>query len=254
MKSNAEQVKVRQILEEKYHDDKYKEKDQRNAHLRGKSRAYEHYRRLFNNVCNKKILDFGCGDGWMSIELAKEGASVWGIDISTELLKKAIKNTKQYKVSSRAAYAKMAGEELEFENSSFDLVIGSAILHHVDVHLAVKEIFRVLVPGGKAIFIEPMNQNIALRVWRLLTPWRRSPTEKALSTRELKIINNIFKKTNTDFYYLISIFTSGLIIIFGTNIVLRGLNRTAVKFDKYVLSKFKWLGKYASVVVLELEK
>ena len=148
----------------------------------------------------------------------------------------------------------MACENLTFEENFFDLIMGSAVLHHTDLNPAIKNIFRVLKPGGKAIFIEPLNQNIFLKSWRKVTPWRRSPAEKALVNADLKIIQELFPKARFHFFKLFSIVTQGLIIIFPHNKFLNYMDEVLEGLDDSLLRLFPFSGKYCAVVVIELIK
>jgi ubiquinone/menaquinone biosynthesis C-methylase UbiE len=55
--------------------------------------------------------------------------------------------------------------ELSFTDNSFDSIVGSSVLHHLEIEKAVSEMFRVLKPGGNIFFTEPnmMNPQIALQ-------------------------------------------------------------------------------------------
>ena len=244
----------RQKSEENYHNQKFKSlKTIKNA-KRAESKAYKFYSQLKRDVKGMKTLDFGCGNGWISIDLAKSGALVWGIDISEELIRYANNWAEKENLSDKIKFKKMTGEDLNFDDNFFDLVLGSAILHHTEIKLSLMQIFRVLKPGGRALFIEPMNQNIFLKTWRKLTPWRRSPTERALTHKDIMFIREVFPKMKPHYFGFISIFTSGLNIIFGKNKIFEFANIWAEKFDEIILKTFPFLGKYCSVVVLELEK
>ena len=87
-------LKERQKLEENFHDARYKVSKARQNVDRKKniSRSYTCFHDLRGDVRDLKVLDYGCGDGWTSIELAKEGATVWGIDISNESISKSSKS------------------------------------------------------------------------------------------------------------------------------------------------------------------
>lgn len=244
----------RQRIEESYHDKKYRNNISKNIGMMGSS-AYKFFRKLRNDVTNLRVLDFGCGDGWLSIDTCKEGAAeVFGIDISKELIEKANSLAGEKGLSNKVYFLKMPGENLTFLGNYFDLCLGSAILHHTDLNLAIKNIFRVLKPGGRAIFIEPLNQNIFLKRWRKLTPWRRSPVEKALVNDDLELIREIFPNAKFYFFKLISIFTGGLFIIFPNNKFLFYLNDLFESFDSKLLKLYPSLGKYCAIAVLELIK
>jgi ubiquinone/menaquinone biosynthesis C-methylase UbiE len=54
---------------------------------------------------------------------------------------------------------------MTFENRRFDYILGSSVLHHLDIEKAISEIYRVLKDGGIIAFTEPnmMNPQIALQ-------------------------------------------------------------------------------------------
>lgn len=249
-----QQLSSKQSIEASYHDRKYKDCQLVMTRKR-QEQAYNFFSRLRGDVRNLRILDYGCGVGWLSIDLVKEGAAeVYGIDISQELVEKARDLAEAKGVLEKIHFAKMPAENLTFADNSFDLILGSAILHHTELKQAVKNIFRVLKPGGRALFIEPMNENIFLKVWRVATPWRRSSAERALVNKDLQLIKNFFPAGNYQFFKLFSILTTGLTIPFPNNKLLSSLDRFLEKIDTKLLSIFPSIGKYCAVVVLELLK
>lgn len=108
-----------------------------------------------------RILELGCGTGYFTKKLAETGASVTAIDISPDLLKVAA-------AEHAAANVNLVIENacaMTFPDESFDSVVGSSVLHHLDVPRALAEIWRVLRPGGSLYFTEPnlLNPQIALQ-------------------------------------------------------------------------------------------
>jgi len=243
----------RQIIEKTYHDRKYKS-DLVFPVDKGESIAYRYFQNLIGNVQGLRVLDFGCGTGWMGIALARSGAQVYGIDISEELIKKAMQLAEHERLSTKIRFQEMAAEKLAFPDGYFDVIFGSAILHHTDIEIALQNISRVLKPDGRAIFVEPMNQNIVLNIWRKVTPWRRSPAEKALRDSELKLIQAMFPASKFHFFTFFSILTEGLLIISPTNKIFRFLNGFMERLDGVILRTFPSLGKYSAVVVMNLQK
>ncbi|MGH8542275.1 MAG: class I SAM-dependent methyltransferase [Gammaproteobacteria bacterium] len=240
-------------MEKEYHDNKYREGrgDQQNS---GADAAYRFFWDLVGSVKDRRVLDFGCGNGWVSLTLAKEGAKVYGIDISGELISSAKRLAESNHLVSRVHFEEMACEDLQFPDNYFDLVLGSAILHHTDIERAALGISRVLKQGGRCVFIEPMNENFVLRLWRKITPWRRSQTERALSQRDLETICTAFSTTNLYFFILTSILTEGILVFFPKNRFISRVNEFLGKFDSLLVKKLPSLGKYCAVVVLELRK
>ncbi len=102
----------------------------------------------------KKILDLGCGHGMAAVLFARSGATVVAIDVSQGYLQEAENRAISNGVNLNLLAA--CAEMLPFKNDSFDLIWGNAILHHLDLNFAAKEILRILMPGGKAIFCEPI--------------------------------------------------------------------------------------------------
>ena len=95
-----------------------------------------------------------------------------------------------------ADFRKMDAHDLEFEDGSFDMVFGTAILHHLEFARAMSEIHRVLRKGGKIVFVEPLRHNPVARVVRWLTPQARTADELPLGRPELRLISRNFDSVN----------------------------------------------------------
>jgi len=249
----ADKLTERQEIEKEYHDKKYKDDLVSTSHS-GESSSYIFFHGLVGEVKGLRVLDYGCGTGWVGLGLARSGAEVYGIDISKELIKKALQYAERENLSNKVSFQEMPAENLTFPDTFFDLIVGSAILHHLDISIALKGISRVLKPGGRALFIEPMNQNIVLKIWRKLTPWRRSPTERALDEGDLKLIRGIFPESKFYFFTFFSIVSEGLLVLSPSNKLLLLMNGFMEGLDKMLLKAFPALGKYSAVVVMDLQK
>jgi SAM-dependent methyltransferase len=86
----------------------------------------------------------------------------------------------------------MNAEALDFPSESFDLVFGSGVLHHLNLESAYSGIARVLRPGGKAVFIEPLGHNPIINWFRNRTPDMRTPDEHPLLMRDIKLAKQFF--------------------------------------------------------------
>ena len=108
-----------------------------------------------------KVLELGCGTGYFTQSLVKTGADLTAIDISPDLLEVARKACQAPNVRFviENAYA------MSFGDGVFDSVVGSSVLHHLEVERALAELCRVLKPGGTLFFTEPnmMNPQIAIQ-------------------------------------------------------------------------------------------
>lgn len=131
-----------------------------------------------------KILDVGCGAGFLTNELALAGFDVSGVDLSGESLEVA----KRFDKTSSVKYQVANAYELPFENASFDVVCALDFLEHVDDPArAIKEFSRVLKPGGK-FFFHTFNRNfLAKLVIIKLVEWLIPKTPKHMHVIELFI-------------------------------------------------------------------
>src|SRR5262249_37758760 len=84
------------------------------------------------------------------------------------------------KVADRVDFHVAPGEQLPFTDGSFDVAFGHDVLHHLDLDRARDEIRRVLVPGGRAVFVEPLGHNPVINLFRDKSPETRTPDEVPL--------------------------------------------------------------------------
>ena len=91
---------------------------------------------------------------------------------------------------------------MKLPSASFDLVFGSGILHHLILEKALCEIRRVLRPGGKAIFFEPLGHNPLINLYRNRTPQARTVDEHPLVKSDFEIVRKHFSKCDVEFFGL----------------------------------------------------
>ena len=101
---------------------------------------------------DQKLLDFGCGKGEYSVLLSKSGYEVFGFDISPNNIAIARRLAGKYEASERTHFQVGVAERLDYPADYFDVIIGTDILHHVEISQALSECSRVLKKGGIAIF------------------------------------------------------------------------------------------------------
>lgn len=115
----------------------------------------------FTTLQGKRIVICGCGTGADAVRAARAGAEVYAFDISPVAVAKTLELARLNEVSVTAHV--MDFHQLEYPNDFFDVAWGSAILHHVDVYRAGRELYRVLKPGGIARFWENSDANLIIR-------------------------------------------------------------------------------------------
>lgn len=108
-----------------------------------------------------KVLELGCGTGYFTRELSRCGAEIVAVDVSPELLEIARTDCPagnvRYEIQNACA--------LSYPDACFDSIVGSSVLHHLDIKEALTEIHRVLKEGGTIYFTEPnmLNPQIAIQ-------------------------------------------------------------------------------------------
>lgn len=117
---------------------------------------------------NLKILDVATGTGDFAIELARksnEDTRITGLDISEGMLNIGICKTEKAGLAHKISFVKSAVEEMPFEDDRFDrITCAFGVRNFEDRELGLKEMHRVLAPGGKIVILElSMPRNKILR-------------------------------------------------------------------------------------------
>ncbi len=106
----------------------------------------------FAEAQGKSVLEIGCGNGADGVMFAENGANYTGVDLTQA----AITATKKHfeVLGLKGSFQVENAEKLSFENASFDIVYSHGVLHHSPTPAnAIREVYRVLRPGGKAIIM-----------------------------------------------------------------------------------------------------
>jgi SAM-dependent methyltransferase len=99
-----------------------------------------------------RVLDAGCGEGYLSRRLASEGAEVTGIDLSPNLVDAA--RTERDRLGLRAKYYASSIEAIDEPDGSFDVVVCNHVMNDLaDPDRALRELGRVAKPGGKLVIL-----------------------------------------------------------------------------------------------------
>ena len=104
----------------------------------------------FNRTKDLRVLEVGCGLGTDGAQFAKAGADYTGIDLTEAAVDLARRRFELFNLPGTFGVADAEG--LDFPDNSFDLVYSHGVLHHTpDTAAAIREIHRVLKPGGRAV-------------------------------------------------------------------------------------------------------
>jgi ubiquinone biosynthesis O-methyltransferase len=144
---------------------------------------------LIGDVSGRKVLDVGCGDGELAVELWRRGAAVVGIDASTAMIDAANGRAKKWSADIRFQVA--VAEHLPFLVEQFDIVTAITILCFVgDAAPVFREIARVLRPGGRIVIGElgkwsSWAAGRRIRAWLGSPLWRQGRFRTATELRRL---------------------------------------------------------------------
>ncbi len=143
-----------------------------------------------------KILELGSGTESIAVKISNADYSLYSIDISDE----AVAYAEQHKTLSSAIISIDDAHSTKFPAEMFDLAVGRGILHHLDLQTASAEIKRVLKPGGKIVFGEPLDCNFLINIYRKLTPSIRSRDERPLTKKALNFMRSNFTNLQIRYY------------------------------------------------------
>jgi len=126
-----------------------------------------------------RALEIGCGTGLFTEMFADSGAQLIAVDISPELLSEA---RERRLPPDQVQFVERRFEDCDVDGP-FDAVIGSSVLHHLDIGTALPRMFDLLKPGGVISFAEPNMLNPQIVVQKNV-PWIKerlgdSPDETA---------------------------------------------------------------------------
>lgn len=153
----------------------------------------------------RRVLDFGCGHGMAGVVMARHGAKVTALDLSGGYLREARARATANQVPLTEVQAD--GEFLPFADHCFDAIWGNAILHHLDMARAGKEIHRVLKPGGRAVFCEPWGENRILEWARRKMSYpgkERTADEAPLRLHQVRQLQTSFSSVEVEGQQLMS--------------------------------------------------
>lgn len=206
---------------------------------------------LLGDVRGKSVLEFGCGSGENTVLLARRGAEVCALDISEALIQVAKRRLEVNGISGGVKFCVASAYEIPLPDESVDVVFGMAILHHLELEPAAREVRRVLRKGGRAIFKEPVRNSKLLGVLRGLIPYRApdiSPFERPLTDAEMEGFAEGYSHYHSKAFMLPSMRLASILP------VLRNYADSLQRMDGAILRKFPSLGYYGTVRVAEMIK
>ncbi len=145
------------------------------------SLAFSYALHEYKNFVGQNVLDVGCGNGYVLSNYAKEGANVFGVDLTATAL---FLSRRRFELAGFSGkFYQASAEELPFDKASFDCVCSMGVLHHTpNTEKAIKEIFRVLRPGGRLIIMVYHRNSIAYRfTFPLISLLKQKPIQQLVN-------------------------------------------------------------------------
>lgn len=142
-----------------------------------------------------RVLELGCGRGYLALEMARHGHDVHAVDVSSEsiaIAKKIAKENPYKKNFGSLAYEVGDIMQTDFEKNKYDAVIFFRTLHHIPrIHVLLKKVYYAVKPGGRLIISEPLREEVnehtahTAALMRAILPTWEAHTIKQVRTASL---------------------------------------------------------------------
>ncbi len=147
--------------------------------------AYPEVIRVLLNLTDtdSQCLELGCGSGTYAIELLANGRNCLASDISEKSLALTkIKGKELYNLDIPTQLIDIYN--IPYPDNTFDLVFSDGVVEHLEIKRALKEMKRILKPGGWAVTKVPSGSFLYKIVYHLLSPIENRPHEAWFSKKE----------------------------------------------------------------------
>lgn len=218
-----------------------------------------------------RVLDFGCGAGFLSISLARRGFSVDAIDHASSVVEMAKLHMKRARLESRVRVDVGDVHKLPFPTSSFDLVVGLGVIMWLhNLRRALAELERVLKPGGFIVLGVNNSWSVYIRKLVDIPDLLRYGVIRTLA--KIGSLQNARLKGAPERYYYsanrfcrymheagfervkYSGFGFGPFTWFGREVFPNAGVLVHLKLQRYSEGRFRFLGKFSSQLVFSATK
>lgn len=212
-------------------------------------RSWETFRSLMMECrADDCVLEIGCGaESYALCEIAPRVRWAGGVDISEVAVRASQQKVRQASLAN-TGFMRMDAESLAFPDNTFEAVLGTAVLHHLNLEGGYAQLARILKPTGRAIFLEPLGHNPIVNLYRRLTPELRTPDERPLRVGDIQLARRYFHSVKAHFFFLLAL---GAVLAHQQPFfaaLLRRLN----ELDGWLFQHVPWTRRHAWIVVMEL--
>ena len=205
------------------------------------------------SIAGKSVLDLACGVGYSTEALAGRGAKVFPLDLSAQGLRKTMQRLEKAHLAAKVAPVRSSVEQIPFADGSIEAVFAQNFLMHVNSEKVGLEVWRVLQPGGRAVFVEPLSHHPLIRLYRTLFSSYKGIKPKWTRREDLALLARPFSYSKTSGFYLLTALAS-VGFIQKRNWLFKPLFTVLHGLDRLLLKLFPGLEKYTWVSVTELIK
>ena len=212
-------------------------------------------RRRLGRVEGCRIVDLGGGVGMHALLWARAGARVIVVDPAPARLERLRELAERAGVAERVQFVAGSAEALPLRADSVAIVFTKSVLIHTDLERAAREMHRVLEPGGRGAFIEPLNRNPLIRLYRgLFAPriWRS--ITRYCDAESLDELRSAFGNLRWEPFYLVG--AASFFWQYGwrnPRCFRRGLRRW-MRVDRWLLRWRPSLGRWCWFAAIEVRK
>jgi ubiquinone/menaquinone biosynthesis C-methylase UbiE len=204
---------------------------------------------FLGNVAGKRVLDVACGYSMTPVWFAMEGAEVVALDVAPITLEKVSEVAAMHGVKDRVSTYCGPAEQLPYKDNEFDIIFGGAALHHLVLDLAGQELSRVLKPGGRGSFQDPLSTNKIIEFIRdYINYSEKHPekgTDKPLSLEDIELFSSFFKSSDWRGF---GVTTSSIRAIRPLRAIRKQLETT----DEILFKLIPMLNKYAQYGIINV--
>ncbi len=208
---------------------------------------------FFGPLEGKTLLDVACGYSMTPVIFALAGARVHAIDVAPKTIATVQRFASYKQVADRMQAHVGPAEQMPFANDTFDFVFGGAALHHLQLESAAREIARVLKPGGKGAFQEPLGHNRLLEFARDYLPYKNKHpakgTDRPLFIADVERFGSHFKTWSYRGFGLTAM--AGKLLRLPRNSSLR---HALYRCDEYLFDTVPYIQRYARYSVICVTK
>jgi SAM-dependent methyltransferase len=209
---------------------------------------------LLGPVAGRRVVDLGCGDGINTIILASLGAQVLSVDVSKDSLRLTGQRAAANKVDSLVTLLHSDAMAIPIEASTADAILCTGLLHQVDPVKTARQIRRVLMPGGIAVFDEAIAGPAPFGAFKHLFPGPEDSDERpGFSPLNIQSVDAVCRAVGLGGRRREFWLTTRFISRMGAH-TYSSAAKAAQRFDAVVLQRFPFARKLASPLVWEARK